>query len=136
MVHTVMAQAQIRTGFSGWSRRVLLGPDDGWGAHLATGPVAIYVLAVLVMVMHVLDLATGLHMMITYGVELEQNPLARFVMTTAGPAGLIPLKLGVVSAGVVLFVRAAQLGRARLARNCLVFSGVVGLLGVASNMVG
>lgn len=131
-----MAQAQTRTGFSSWSRRVLLGPDDSWAAQVATGPAAIYLLAALVMVMHVLDLATGLHMMITYGIELEQNPLARFVMTTAGPLGLVPLKLGVVGGGVLLFVRAAQLGRARLARNCLVFSAAVGLLGVASNMVG
>jgi len=114
----------------------LLGPDDSWAAQVATGPAAIYLLAALVMVMHVLDLATGLHMMITYGIELEQNPLARFVMTTAGPLGLVPLKLGVVGGGVLLFVRAAQLGRARLARNCLVFSAAVGLLGVASNMVG
>jgi hypothetical protein len=131
-----MAQAHIRTGLSGWSRRVLLGPDDGWGARVATGPVAIYLLAALVLAVHALDLATGLHMMINYGVELEQNPLARFVMTTAGPLGLTLLKLGVVGAGVILFVRAAQLGRARLARNCLVFSAGVGLLGVASNMVG
>jgi hypothetical protein len=131
-----MAQAEIRTGFSSWSRRVLLGPDDGWGAHLATGPVAIYVLAVLVLVVHVLDLATGLSMMARHGIELEQNPLARYIMLTAGPLGLIPLKLGVVGFGVTMFVRAAQLGRARLARNCLVFSAGVGVLGVASNMVG
>jgi hypothetical protein len=131
-----MAQADVKTESSSWSRRVLLGPEDGWGARLATGPVAIYVLAALVLLLHLLDLATGLNMMLRYGIELEQNPLARLVMSTAGPIGLIPLKLGVVVCGVVLFVRAAQLGRARLARNCLVFSAAVGLLGVASNMVG
>ena len=114
----------------------MLGPDDGWGARVATGPIAIYMLAALVLVVHVLDLGTGLHMMTNYGLELEQNPLARFVMATAGPLGLVPLKLGVVGGGVLLFVRAAQFGRARLARNCLLFSAAVGLLGIASNMVG
>jgi uncharacterized membrane protein len=131
-----MAQAEIKSELSSWSRRILLGPDDAWAARVATSPMAIYTLAALVLVAHVLDLATGLHMMTHYGIDLEQNPLARYVMATAGPMGLVPLKLGVVGGGVLLFVRAAQLGRARLARNCLLFSAAVGLLGIASNMVG
>jgi len=119
-----------------WSRRVLLGRDDSWGARLATGPTAIYLLAALVLIVHVLDLATGLRMMLTYGVHLEQNPLARYIMSNSGPVGLIQVKLGVVRLGVFLFVRTAQLGRARLARNCLIFAAGVGVLGAVSNLVG
>jgi hypothetical protein len=115
---------------------VLLGPDRSWGATLGTGPRAIYVLAGLAMLMHVLDLASGLRMMLTYGLQLEQNPLARFIMDTAGPLGLVEVKLGVVLAGVLLFVRTAQVGRSRLARNCLLMAMVIGMLGWASNLVG
>jgi hypothetical protein len=115
---------------------VLLGPEDSWGATLATGPRGIYTLAVLALAMHVLDLATGLRMMLVYGVHFEQNPLARFVMNNAGPVALMELKLGVVTAGLVLFVRTAQAGRARLARNCLLLSAGIGLLGWTSNLVG
>jgi Domain of unknown function (DUF5658) len=118
------------------SRRILLGPDEAWGARLGTAPVAIYLLAALAVFFHVLDLATGLRMMLTYGVHLEQNPLARIVMVNAGPGGLIALKLVVVVGGVMLFVRTAQLGRSRLARNCLLFAAGVGMLGTASNLVG
>jgi hypothetical protein len=132
----MMEQAQTQAGVTSWSRRVLLGPDDSWGARLATGPTAIYLLAGLVLLVHALDLATGLRMMLTYGIHLEQNPLARFIVTTSGPMGLAQVKLGVVLLGVLLFVRTAQLGRARLARNCLVFAAGVGVLGTTSNLVG
>jgi hypothetical protein len=115
---------------------VLLGADNSWGATLATGPVGIYVLASLALLMHVFDLATGLQMMQTYGIELEQNPLARFIMQTAGPIGLIEMKLGVVLVGVLLLVRTARMGRARLARNCLLVTVGIGVLGWASNLVG
>jgi hypothetical protein len=94
------------------------------------------VLAGLALLLHVLDLATGLRMMLVYGIALEQNPLARAVMTSAGPLGLVELKLGVVIAGILLFVRTAQAGRPRLARNCLLIAAGVGLLGFASNLVG
>ena len=96
---------------------------------------AIYLLAGLVIPLQVLDLVTGLRMMLTYGTHLEQNPLARFAMLYAGPVGLIALKLAVVIGGVLPFVRTAQLGRARLARNCLLFAAAVGMLGAASNLV-
>jgi hypothetical protein len=86
--------------------------------------------------MHVLDLATGLRMMLVYGIQLEQNPVARFIMHTAGPVGLVEVKLGVVAIGVLLFVRTAQVGRARLARNCLLLAGGIGVLGWSSNLVG
>ncbi len=126
----------MRASFAGWSRWLLLGSDDSWGARLATRPSAIYRLALLVILAHTLDLATGLRMMLTLGVHMEQNPLARFLMTTSGPIGLIWAKLAVVLLGVLLFVRTAQLGRARLARNCLLFAIGIGLLGAASNLVG
>jgi hypothetical protein len=93
-------------------------------------------LAAFALLMHVLDLATGLRMMLVYGIGLEQNPLARFIMTTSGPIGLIELKLGVVLAGLVLFVRTAQAGRPRLARNCLLLAAGMGMLGWTSNLVG
>jgi len=119
-----------------WTRWVLLGNDDSWGATLATGRLAILGLAILTLFMHVLDLATGLRMMLVYGVNLEQNPLARYIMTTSGPVGLVELKLAVVLAGIVLFVRTARAGRPRLARNCLLIAAGIGMLGFASNLVG
>jgi hypothetical protein len=119
-----------------WTRWLLLGNDRSWGATFATGPQAIFILAGLALLMHILDLATGLRMMLVYGIHLEQNPLARFVMQNAGPIGLVELKLGVVLAGIVLFVRTAQLGRPRLARNCLLIAACIGMLGWTSNLVG
>ncbi|MCA1646274.1 MAG: hypothetical protein LC797_12735 [Chloroflexi bacterium] len=119
-----------------WTRWVLLGNDTSWGARFATGPQGIYVLASFALLMHVLDLATGLRMMLVYGIQLEQNPLARLVMHNAGPIGLVELKLGVVIGGVLLFVRTAQVGRPRLARNCLLIAAGIGVLGWASNLVG
>jgi hypothetical protein len=118
------------------TRHVLLGPDDGWGATMATGRLAIAALAGFALVMHVLDLATGLRMMVLYGIGLEQNPVARLIMTAGGPLSLVELKLGVVMAGVLLFVRTARLGRPRLARNCLLVAAVLGMLGWTSNLVG
>jgi hypothetical protein len=117
------------------TRWLLLGSDDAWGARVGTGKAAIYTLAVLAVLAHALDLATGLRMMLAHGVELEQNPLARLVMRTSGPLGLVEMKLGIVLLGVVLFVRTAQAGRGRLARNCLVFAACVGLLGATSNLI-
>jgi hypothetical protein len=118
------------------ARQVLLGDDESWGARLATGHLAIMALAAFALFMHMLDLATGLRMMLTYGIALEQNPLVRIVMTTSGPLGLVQLKLGVVLVGVLLFVRTARAGRPRLARNCLLIAAAIGLLGFASNLVG
>jgi hypothetical protein len=86
--------------------------------------------------MHILDLGTGLRMMHVYGIHLEQNPLARFIMNNAGPVGLVEIKLGVVLAGILLFVRTAQAGRARLARNCLLIAACIGMLGWTSNLIG
>ena len=119
------------------TRKLLLGPDDSSrGATLATGRVGITALATLAVALHALDLATGLRMMLVYGIGLEQNPLARLIMNTAGPLGLVEAKLGVVLAGVLLFMRTARAGRPRLARNCLLMACCLGLLGFASNLVG
>ena len=117
------------------TRWLLLGPDDSWGATLATGPIAITALAILALIMHALDLASGIRMMLVYGIQIEQNPLARFIMTDMGPLGLALAKFGVVGLGVLLFVRTAQVGRPRLARNCLLLAATIGLLGFTSNMV-
>src|SRR5229473_6351329 len=105
-----MEQIGVMTRMQGWTRWLLLGNDTSWGATLATGRAGILALAAFALLMHVLDLATGLRMMLVYGIGLEQNPLARFIMTTSGPVGLIEVKLGVVMAGVLLFVRTARLG--------------------------
>jgi hypothetical protein len=131
-----MQQAGVLIRVRGWTRWVLLGADDSWGATLGTGPLGIYVLASFALLMHVLDLATGLRMMLLYGIDLEQNPLARFLMQNSGPIGLIEMKLGVVLAAVLLLVRTAQVGRPRLARNCLLLAGGIGILGWTSNLVG
>ena len=125
-----------RTRVQRWTRRVLLGNDDTWGATLATGPRGIYLLAGLALLLHCIDLATGLNMMLAHGTAVEQNPLARFIMETAGPLGLIQVKLSVVLAGLLLLARTAQAGRPRLARNCLLAAAGLGLLGWASNIVG
>jgi hypothetical protein len=119
-----------------WTRWMLLGAEDSWGARLGTSPAAITTLAVVAILMHVLDLATGLRMMLVYGIQLEQNPFARLLMTSAGPVGLAEAKLGVVLAGVLLFMRTAARGRPRLARNCLFLAATIGLLGFISNLVG
>jgi len=131
-----MPQAGVITRVRGWTRWVLLGADDGWGATLATGPLGISLLAGFALAMHVLDLLTGLQMMHVYGLAIEQNPLARFIMQHAGPIGLIETKLGVVVAALVLFVFTAQVGRRRLARNCLLLAAGMGILGWSSNLVG
>jgi hypothetical protein len=131
-----MQQVQVMSRVQGWTRWVLLGDDNSWGATLATGPLGIYTLAAFALLMHAVDLATGLRMMLVYGVDLEQNPLARFLMTTVGPLGVVELKLGVVAAGLLLFVRTAKAGRPRLARNCLLIAAGIGMLGWTSNLVG
>jgi hypothetical protein len=119
-----------------WTRWVLLGDDNSWGARLATSRYAIAALASLAVILHALDLMTGLRMMLVYGIQLEQNPLARALMNDTGPLGLAAAKLGVVVFGVLLFVRTARAGRPRLARNCLLLAAGIGLLGFTSNMVG
>lgn len=119
-----------------WTRHLLLGPDDGWGATIGTGPTGIALLTALALMFQVLDLATGLQMMLRYGVGMEQNPVARAIMQTWGPLGMVDIKLGVVVVGVLFLRHLARSGRPRLARNCLAITMGLGLLGFASNLVG
>jgi hypothetical protein len=116
-------------------RWVLLGSDDSWGARVGTGRAALYALAVMTLVLHALDVVTGIRMMLVHGIDLEQNPIARGIMLRAGPLGLIEAKLLIVGLAVVVFLRTARLGRARLARNCLLLAAVLGGLGFSSNLV-
>jgi hypothetical protein len=82
-----------------------------------------------------LDLLTGIRLMLTFGIDQEQNPIARTIFQAGGPLGLTILKLGVVLGGVLALVLVARAGRPRLARNTLVLIAALGLLGVASNLI-
>ena len=75
------------------TRWLLLGSDTSWGATVATGPLGIYLLAACALFLHVLDLATGLRMILVYGVQLELNPRP----ARNAPAGLV---LGAACEGV------------------------------------
>jgi hypothetical protein len=118
-----------------YARIILYGPEHTWAARAACGPVSIALLATLGVLLHALDLISGVRMMLTYGIELEQNPIARTIFQLSGPFGLTAVKFGVVVSGVVLLVLVARAGRARLARNALVLVVLLGLLGLSSNLV-
>jgi hypothetical protein len=47
-------------------------------------------------------------MMLMYGIELEQNPIARSIFHVSGPFGLIAANFGVVVSRVALLVRLAR----------------------------
>jgi len=82
-----------------------------------------------------MDLLTGIRLMLLYGLDQEQNPIARSIFQTGGPVGLMIVKLGVVLTGVVVLLLLAPAGRARLAGTALVLVALLGLLGFASNLV-
>jgi len=82
-----------------------------------------------------LDLLTGIRLMSMYGLDQEQNPIARTIFDMGGPLGLTILKLGVVLTGVLVLLLLARAGRPRLARNALALVALLGLLGFASNLV-
>jgi hypothetical protein len=86
------------------------------------------------LILHALDLLTGIHGMETYGLAFEQNPLARFLFATYGPAGLTAAKLGTVIAATYVFVRMTRRGQVRVAGSGLVACALLGLLGVISNV--
>ena len=111
------------------------GPDEPWVAGVACGPLSIALLAAVGLLLHGLDLISGIRMMLMYGIEQEQNPIARTIYQVSGPFGLIAAKFGVVFSGVVLLVLVARAGRPRLARNALVLIALMGLLGFSSNLV-
>jgi hypothetical protein len=92
----------------------------------------VLLLAAIGLVLQALDLLTGVNMMARLGLGAEQNPVARFLINSFGPAGLVAAKLGAVLAITYLFVRLESLGRGRLARNVL---AIAGLLGLVSNLV-
>jgi uncharacterized membrane protein len=95
----------------------------------------VLLLAAIGLVLQALDLLTGVNMMARLGLGAEQNPLARFLVGSFGPAGLVAAKLGAVLAITYLFVRLEARGRGRLARNVLAIVAIVGLLGLVSNLV-
>jgi len=87
------------------------------------------------MLLQTADLASGIRMMLTYGVNLEQNPVARTIFQFGGPIALTLAKMSVVAAGVLVLVWLERAGRPWLARNALSVVGLLGLLGFASNLV-
>jgi len=118
-----------------YSRKLLCGPDDAWVAQVACGPLSIGLIAAVGLLLHSLDLISGVRMMLTYGLDQEQNPIARTIFQLSGPLGLAAAKFGVLSVGVVLLVLVARAGRPRLARNALVLVALLGLLGFSSNLI-
>ena len=118
-----------------YSRKLLCGSDNAWVARVACGPLSIGLLAAVGLLLHSLDLISGVRMMLTYGLDQEQNPIARTIFQLSGPLGLAAAKFGVLSVGVVLLVLVARAGRPRLARNALVLVALLGLLGFSSNLI-
>ena len=95
----------------------------------------VLLLAAIGLVLQALDLLTGVTMMARLGLDAEQNPVARFLIGSFGPAGLVATKLGAVLAVTYLFVPRERLGRGRLARNVLAIVAIAGLFGLVSNLV-
>lgn len=116
-------------------RAILLGPEHGWGARIGCDPRTLTGLAVCALLLHVLDLVTGIRLMTLFGIDQEQNPVARALFQSSGPAGLAMVKVGVVAIGVLLLLSLARAGRPRLARNALLAIALLGLLGFSSNLV-
>ena len=114
---------------------MLLGPDNAWAARFATGPTARIVLVSVALLLHIMDLISGVRMMQVYGIEQELNPLARALFSSTGPLGLALVKLVIVVAGVLVIAWLGRQGRVRLARNALVCCALVGLLGFTSNLI-
>jgi hypothetical protein len=116
-------------------RNLLYGPDEAWATRAACGPWSIGLLAAVGLLLHSLDLISGVRMMLMYGIEQEQNPIARTIFQLGGPLGLGAAKYGVLLVGVLLLVLVAHAGRPRLARNALVLVAILGLLGFSSNLI-
>jgi Domain of unknown function (DUF5658) len=99
-----------------------------------SAPLSVLALAAIAIALHALDLISGLRMILVYGLNLEQNPLARAIFQAGGPLGLTAAKLAVVGAGVVVLVLIGR-ARPRLAHVALTLVALLGLLGFASNLV-
>ncbi len=91
-------------------------------------------LASIALVLHALDLWTGVHGMQRYGLSFEQNPVARALFVAAGPAGVTAAKLATVLAGTYVLLRLARRGQVWLAGGSLVITALLGLLGLVSNI--
>jgi hypothetical protein len=116
-------------------RTLLLGPDESCAMRFACTQPAIAALAAVALMLHLLDLSTGIRLMSVYGLEYEQNPLARTLFQATGSLGLGAVKMGVVLGGIWALVYLAQNRRGRLARNGLLAVAILGLLGFSSNLV-
>jgi hypothetical protein len=114
-------------------RRELPTCPGGPVAGIATSPVAMTLLATIVLVAQALDLVSGLHMVLRYGMGAELNPLLRVMLISAGPAGAAVVKLGAAVLAVALLLGLARTGRTLLARNCLLIAVVIGFVGALSN---
>ncbi len=126
-----MRQIQKRSLLSA----VLYGPELGWGAQVGCDFGTISGLAVCALLLHALDLVTGIRLMTVFGIDQEQNPVARALFQSGGPAELAIVKVGVVATGVVVLLWFARAGRPRLARNAMVAIALLGMLGFSSNLV-
>jgi hypothetical protein len=58
----------------------------------------VLVFAGMAIVLQTMDLLTGIRLMLVFGIDQEQNPIARTIFDTAGPIGLTIVKLGIVLA--------------------------------------
>lgn len=96
---------------------------------------SLLLLGLITLLLHELDVLTGIRMIEAYGLSFELNPVARSIYSAGGSLALFAAKFGVVSAAVVLLLYLARAGRPRLARNCLFFASILGLLGLVSNLV-
>jgi hypothetical protein len=97
-------------------------------------PRQVCLLAAIGLVLQALDLFTGIEMMARDGLSAEQNPVARALILSLGPAGLVAAKLGTALAITYVFMRIEHRGRGRLARNVLSAVAIFGLLGLISNL--
>jgi hypothetical protein len=95
----------------------------------------VLVFAAMAIVLQTMDLLTGIRLMLVFGIDQEQNPIARTIFDTAGPLGLTIVKLAIVLSGVLVLLLLARAGRPRLARNALAMVALLGLLGFTSNLV-
>lgn len=101
--------------------------------EMAIERVVLTLLVLFVLLTQLLDLLTALHMVLSYGVDAELNPLLRTALIQSGLAGATAFKLGGATVAVVMWLALARAGRGRLARNCLLLAVAIGLVGVLSN---
>jgi len=110
-----------------------------WGATTAGAldwrpvPTAIYLLAALVLIVMCSNLATGLRMMLTYGIPPRAEPIGAVHLSNSVRSGS-PVKLG-----VVLLASCSSAPRSSAGHDWRATADLragVGVLGAASNLVG